>query len=259
MNYLCLDAAPFWIFSLLAACTFGVGLLDDVLKFTNYNTKGLGASHKVLLISLSLSGYFFLGGLFNHNAKTICTILRLVKHIPIVLCLLSCIFHFCSSSYCARSKTYQTGLDGLATSLTIVTLTGLMFACYYLGTDNFHNTNLMFTLLVIVSVLLTFFYFNKYPAVVFLGDSGSFLLGSVISLGFLSTGLGLLLPFFGMVFVLETFSVILQVIWFKSFGKRIFKCAPIHHHFQFMGCHESKITFMMILIQLLSVVFFSHG
>ncbi|MDA8773839.1 hypothetical protein N9N03_01775 [Chlamydiia bacterium] len=256
VNFFYLDVGPFWIYSFLTACTFAVGLLDDIIKFSNSDTVGLKALHKLFLISFSCLLIFYVADPSIIMPKQYIPLYGWLN-IPQSYYAYYLLYFIVVHQATVHAVNLTDGLDGLATSLTIVTLAGLMFASYYLGTDNFPNTSLMYTLVVAVSVLVTFFYFNKYPAVIFLGDSGSFLLGSLISVAFLSTGLGLVLPFFGVIFVLETLSVILQVLWFKCFGKRIFKCAPIHHHFQFMGCHESKITFIMILIQLVSVVFFS--
>jgi phospho-N-acetylmuramoyl-pentapeptide-transferase len=89
---------------------------------------------------------------------------------------------------------------------------------------------------------LAFLWFNAYPAQVFLGDTGSLALGGLLGYIACVTKQELVLPIVGGVFVAEALSVIVQVASFKSTGKRVLRCAPLHHHFQFGGMHEVKIV-----------------
>ena len=102
---------------------------------------------------------------------------------------------------------------------------------------------------------LGFLWFNSHPAQIFMGDTGSLSLGGTIAVVTLILKKELLLPIIGGVFVLETLSVIIQVGYYKLRGKRIFRMAPIHHHFELKGWHENKvITRFWILGAILAII-----
>ncbi len=100
----------------------------------------------------------------------------------------------------------------------------------------------------IVGALLAFLWFNAHPAEIILGDVGSLSLGAALAAVALTTGFILLLPVAGILFVVENLSVILQVGSFKLRGKRVFRMAPIHHHFELIGWPEQKVTIRFWLI-----------
>lgn len=100
----------------------------------------------------------------------------------------------------------------------------------------------------IVGIVLGFLMYNLHPAKVFMGDTGSLLLGGVISVIALYLKMPLLLLIIALVPVLETVSVILQVIYFKKTGNRIFKMAPLHHHYELSGWKENKVVIVFSLI-----------
>ena len=91
--------------------------------------------------------------------------------------------------------------------------------------------------------LLGFLYYNHYPAKVFMGDTGSMFLGGMVTGLAFGVGMPLILAFLGIIYICESMSVVLQVISFKTTGKRIFKMSPIHHHFEMCGLSEVKIDF----------------
>jgi phospho-N-acetylmuramoyl-pentapeptide-transferase len=99
-----------------------------------------------------------------------------------------------------------------------------------------------------VGALLAFLWFNVHPAEVFMGDTGSLAFGATLAIVALTTGFVLLLPVFGVIFVAETLSVILQVGSFKLRGKRIFRMSPLHNHFELIGWPEEKVTIRFWLI-----------
>ena len=99
-----------------------------------------------------------------------------------------------------------------------------------------------------VGALLAFLWFNVHPAEVFMGDTGSLAFGATLAIVALTTGFVLLLPVFGVIFVAETVSVILQVGSFKLRGKRIFRMSPLHNHFELIGWPEEKVTIRFWLI-----------
>ena len=134
------------------------------------------------------------------------------------------------------------GLDSLAGSLSMVA-----FACY--GTIAYLQAQIYLTAFcfTIVGALLAFLWFNAHPAQLFMGDTGSLALGATLALVAIMTGQWLLLPVVGLVFVAEATSVTLQVLYFKltrklhGEGKRLFKMAPLHHHFELLGWSEMQV------------------
>ena len=123
------------------------------------------------------------------------------------------------------------------------------------------QTNLALLCALIIGALLGFLWFNVHPAQIFIGDSGALSLGATLAVTALITGQILVLPLIGIIFVLETGSVMLQVVYFKlSGGKRLFRMSPLHHHFELGGWDEEKITIRFwivgILAALLGVTFF---
>jgi phospho-N-acetylmuramoyl-pentapeptide-transferase len=162
------------------------------------------------------------------------------------------------------------GLDGLATVPAIFSLFSLGILVYVTGNIKFSEyLFLPFELGVgdtaiiassLIGSLLGFLWFNANPAEVFMGDSGSLSLGAIIGFLAILAKSEILLALIGFVFIMETLSVILQVGSYKTRGKRIFKMAPIHHHFELLGWSENKITirfwimaFIMNIIALITL------
>jgi len=132
------------------------------------------------------------------------------------------------------------GLDGLAGGTT-----GFAYVAYMIiALLNIpHQPNLALLCAIIIGALVGYLWFNVHPAQVLMGDSGSLSLGACLAVIALITGQIVVLPLIGLVFVVETGSVILQVAYFKATGgKRIFRMSPIHHHFELAGWNEEKIT-----------------
>ncbi|MCC6574350.1 MAG: phospho-N-acetylmuramoyl-pentapeptide-transferase [Planctomycetes bacterium] len=140
------------------------------------------------------------------------------------------------------------GLDGLAGgtgSVAFLALGGCALLLCLLGQPGFAGVQMgtVITGFAASGALAGFLFWNKHPARVFMGDTGSLSLGALMGFIAVMSGLELILAVAGGVFVVEALSVMLQVGYFKATkGKRIFKCAPLHHHFQFSGWHETKVT-----------------
>ncbi len=143
------------------------------------------------------------------------------------------------------------GLDGLAIGSLLLNFCSFSFIAYLAGHCSFaHYLHIPFAQTSEVTILgasligssLGFLWYNTYPAQIFMGDVGSLSLGAVLGLMALMTKQELLLPIAGGLFVMETASVILQTLSYKLWKKRIFKMAPIHHHFELLGWQESQIT-----------------
>jgi len=141
------------------------------------------------------------------------------------------------------------GLDGLAGGVTA--LVSLFFA---LAAMSWGYSVSMAFFAALCGACLGFLVFNKNPAKVFMGDTGSLALGGGLAVAAIVMNMTLLLPIAGLVYVIEAVSVILQVISFKTTGKRIFKMAPIHHHFELCGMKETQVVKMFWLVSMLCCI-----
>ncbi len=142
------------------------------------------------------------------------------------------------------------GLDGLAGGTLILAFVSFMIIAL-LNVPQQPNLALLCSL--IIGALLGFLWFNVHPAQVFMGDAGSLSLGATLAVIALITGQILVLPLIGLVFVLETASDIIQIGYFKlSGGRRVFRMAPLHHHFELGGWDEEKITLRFWIIAILA-------
>ncbi len=150
---------------------------------------------------------------------------------------------------------FTDGLDGLAGGTLIFAFVAYMIIALLAG-----QPNLAILCALLIGALLGFLWFNVHPAQIFMGDSGSLALGACLAVMALVTGQILLLPLIGIVFVLEVGSDIIQIVSFKLTGKRIFRMAPLHHHFELAGWDEEKITMRFwivgVLAAMLGVTFF---
>ncbi|MDP4117894.1 MAG: phospho-N-acetylmuramoyl-pentapeptide-transferase [Bacillota bacterium] len=138
------------------------------------------------------------------------------------------------------------GLDGLASSITVVVTIFFTFVAFLLKA-----TQISLFGCALAGSVCAFLLFNKYPAKIFMGDTGSLFLGGALAGMSILTGTPLFLIIAGGVFVMETLSVIIQVFVFKATGKRVFKMAPIHHHFEMSGYRETRIVIIFTLLSLL--------
>ena len=141
------------------------------------------------------------------------------------------------------------GLDGLAGGTLIFAFIGYMVIAFTFG-----QPNLAELCALIIGALLAFLWFNVHPAQIFMGDSGSLALGATLAVTAVITGQVLLLPLIGLVFVMETLSVILQIASVKLRGKRLFRMSPLHHHFELAGWDEEKITLRFWIIGALAAL-----
>jgi len=150
------------------------------------------------------------------------------------------------------------GLDGLATMPVIIAAMAFLLISYlvgnvkfaeYLGIPHVAGTgDLTVLLLAIIGAGLAFLWFNAPPAAVFMGDTGSLALGGALGAVAVATHHEFVLAIVGGLFVLEAVSVIVQVFWFKRFGKRVFRMAPIHHHFEHLGWSEPTVVIRFWII-----------
>jgi phospho-N-acetylmuramoyl-pentapeptide-transferase len=150
------------------------------------------------------------------------------------------------------------GLDGLATMPVIIAAMAFLLISYLVGNVNFAEYlgiphilgtgDLTVLLLAIIGAGLAFLWFNAPPAAVFMGDTGSLALGGALGAVAVATHHEFVLVVIGGLFVLEAVSVVVQVFWFKRFGKRVFRMAPIHHHFEHLGWSEPTVVIRFWII-----------
>jgi phospho-N-acetylmuramoyl-pentapeptide-transferase len=142
------------------------------------------------------------------------------------------------------------GLDGLAGGTLVFAYVAFLLVSLLNAPQ---QPNLAFLCALIVGALLGFLWFNVHPAQIFMGDSGSLSLGATLAVIALITGQILVLPLIGLIFVIETASVVLQVAYFKATnGRRLFRMSPIHHHFELAGWDEEKITLRFWIVGILA-------
>jgi phospho-N-acetylmuramoyl-pentapeptide-transferase len=172
----------------------------------------------------------------------------------------------------ANAVNLTDGLDGLACGLSVLAACALMIVAFISNHQELatHHTlmyvessgEIAVALAALIGAGLGFLWFNGYPAQVFMGDTGSLALGGMIGTAAVLMRREWLLALVGALFVVETLSVIMQVLFFKKSGKRLFRCAPIHHHFEFMGLHEAKVVvrfwiigFLLLALGIISIKF----
>lgn len=247
--------------SLLVFLGFGcVGFIDDYLKIRRKNNKGLSSRDKFLGQILVATGAMFI--LVQHPAYSTELSVPFFKNFNPDLGWFYLVFAILVMVASSNGVNLTDGLDGLAIGPTIVT--GICFAIFVYVAGNSQLARYLqipgvpgvgeVTVFcgALVGAALGFLWFNAYPAQVFMGDVGSLSLGG--TLGFLAVlcKQELILVVVGGIFVAEAASVILQVGYFKfSGGKRIFRMAPLHHHFELKGIPESKIIIRFWIISIL--------
>jgi len=144
------------------------------------------------------------------------------------------------------------GLDGLSGGTVAIAFVAYMLIAL-LNVPN--QANLALLCALIIGALLGFLWFNVHPAQIFIGDSGALALGATLAVTALITGQILVLPLIGIIFVIETISVIVQIGYFKlSGGKRLLRMSPLHHHFELGGWDEEKITIRFWIIGILAAL-----
>lgn len=225
-------------YAVLGMILFGIiGFIDDYIKVIVKRNLGLRAYQKFGMQTLFSLVFAFLTYEVGHVLIIPFTQTTLdigLWYYPFTFIFLTAI---------TNSVNLTDGLDGLSSGLSIISMIFYAFVAYRIESGQLMTLSLIF-----IFSLLGFLYYNKYPAKVFMGDTGSLAIGGFIGGIALVTQTPLFIIIVGGVFVLETLSVILQVASFKLTGKRIFKMSPIHHHFELSGWNERRIvkTFWLV-------------
>ncbi len=216
-----------------------VGFLDDYIKIVMKRSEGLNPLQKLI-------GQFIITGIFAwyllHSGQVETTMLipftgGFDDGIFISLGILFVPFLFFVVLGTDNGVNFTDGLDGLCTSVTILVATFMTIVA--LG----ENSGISPITGAVVGSLLGFLLFNVYPARVFMGDTGSLALGGFVASSAFMMQMPFFIPIIGLIYLVEVLSVIMQVSYFKAtHGKRIFKMAPIHHHFELCGWSETRVV-----------------
>ena len=230
---------------LIVSIGFGiVGFIDDFKKLVLKNTKGLKPSYKMLgLLIISVIYVIYLTQRLNIGTDTYIPILKLYINLPIYLYIPFAIIVLLGTT---NAINLTDGIDGLSSSVSAIIITFLTVVGILFG-----RPEVVIFGSIVIGAVLGFLMFNLHPAKVFMGDTGSLLLGGVISGLALYLKMPLMLLIIALIPVLETISVIIQVLYFKKTGKRFFKMAPLHHHFELEGWKENKVVIVFSIITLI--------
>lgn len=227
---------------------FGIiGFIDDSKKLIFKNTKGLKPAYKMIgLLAIAVTYVIYLLNIINLGTDTYIPILKIYINLPIWIYIPFAIFAILATT---NAINLTDGVDGLcptvsAVIITCLTVIGIIF--------NVKEVVIFGT--IVIGICLGFLLFNMHPAKVFMGDTGSLLLGGVIVAMALYLKMPLIIIIIAFIPVLETISVIMQVLYFKKTGNRFFKMAPIHHHFELSGWGENKVVSIFSIITLILCV-----
>lgn len=220
-----------------------VGFIDDFKKLVLKNTDGLKPKYKMLgLLIIAVCYVLFLVYGLKIGTETYIPLFKTYINIPVVLYIpLASIVLIATTN----AINLTDGIDGLASSISAIIITCLTV----IGINNqIYEVSIFGS--IIIGATLGFLMFNIHPAKVFMGDTGSLMLGGVISGLALYLKMPLLLLIIAIIPVLEALSVIIQVLYFKKTGNRIFKMAPLHHHFELSGWRENKVVVIFTVVTL---------
>ena len=229
---------------LFAAVGFGiVGFIDDFKKMVLKNTEGLKPSYKMLgLLIIAVCFVIYILNVLNIGSDIYIPIIKTYVNIPVWIYIPFAILVMLATT---NGVNLTDGIDGLATSVTTI-----IIACLSVIGVIFNVREVIIFGSIVCGCNLAFLLFNLHPAKVFMGDTGSLMLGGVIAGMALMLKMPLLLILIALIPVIETLSVMIQVTYFKKTGKRVFKMTPIHHHFELSGWSENKVVTVFSLITL---------
>ncbi len=258
-----------FVLALIFATIFGasLGFYDDYLKVKKNNSKGLKARTKLtaeILFAISIIYIIYniyMNNHFPYSTNLFFPITKLTVDLGA--------FYFIFAGFViigsANAVNLTDGLDGLATGLALILIIVFILASYLAGNLNFATYlkiphiigagEISVYLSALFGSLLGFLWYNCYPAEIFMGDTGSLAIGTVMGVTAVMIKDEILLAIAGAVFVVETVSVILQVSNFKLTNKRIFLMTPIHHHFELKGWKEPKIIIRFWIMGLIIAIF----
>ena len=228
----------------LMAVGFGiVGFLDDYISIKKHRNLGLTEIQKLILQFIIVGAYLLSVALAGGTTETVIPFLGSVD--------LGFFYYILAAVFIVgmvNAVNFTDGIDGLNTSVTLVV--ALVFSVIAMLLN---RVGLSLYAAAIVGAMIGFLFWNANPATVFMGDTGSLFHGGAVCALAFGVNMPILLILIGIIYIVEILSVVLQVTYFKiSHGKRIFKMAPIHHHFEMCGWNENKICFVFSGVTLLA-------
>lgn len=225
------------VYVLLLAMCFGlVGFLDDFFKLKFKRNLGLTSAQKAMLQMAVSALYLYL--LYKQGVMTCDLYIPFTSVTFQIHPLVYIFFAMFVMVGCVNAVNLTDGVDGLCGSVTIPVMVFFTVTAIAMG-----RFDLALLPAALTGGLIAYLFYNWHPAKVFMGDTGSLFLGGIVCALAFALDVPLILVFVGFVYILETLSVIMQVAFFKlTHGKRIFKMAPIHHHFEMCGWKEEKIV-----------------
>ena len=228
----------------LMAVGFGiVGFLDDYISIKKHRNLGLTEIQKLILQFIIVGAYLLSVALAGGTTETVIPFLGSVD--------LGFFYYILAAVFIVgmvNAVNFTDGIDGLNTSVTLVV--ALVFSVIAMLLN---RVGLSLYAAAIVGAMIGFLFWNANPAKVFMGDTGSLFLGGAVCALAFGVDMPILIILIGVIYIVEILSVVLQVTYFKiSHGKRIFKMAPIHHHFEMCGWNENKICFVFSGVTLLA-------
>lgn len=251
--------------TLFVVVSFGIlGFVDDYRKVVRKDPKGLIARWKYFWQSMIALGVSFFLYSTTHLAAETQLVVPFFKDVVPQLGIMYLILSYFVMVGTSNAVNLTDGLDGLAIVPVILVAGAFAIFAYATGNINFSSylnipfipmtSELVIVCTAIVGAGLGFLWFNTYPAQVFMGDVGSLSLGATLGILAILVRQEIVLLIMGGIFVAETLSVILQVWSFKTRGKRIFRMAPIHHHFELKGWPEPRVIVRFWIISLILVL-----
>ena len=224
-----------------------VGFVDDYLKVVKHQSEGFNPKQKMasqIVISL-----LYIAFLYFYSGRANAFLLPFVKETSWSLGILFFPVSLFIITATDTGANFTDGIDGLCSSVTAV----IVFFLFLVDRIILGGAELGALPGAVLGGLLGFLCFNAHPAKVFMGDTGSLALGGFVVAMAIQTGTALYIPLFAFVYFMEVFSVIMQVTYFKmTHGKRIFKMAPIHHHFELLGWSETQVVTIFTIITILA-------
>ena len=224
-----------------------VGFVDDYLKVVKHQSEGFNPKQKMasqIVISL-----LYIAFLYFYSGRANDFLLPFVKETSWSLGILFFPVSLFIITATDTGANFTDGIDGLCSSVTAV----IVFFLFLVDRIILGGAELGALPGAVLGGLLGFLCFNAHPAKVFMGDTGSLALGGFVVAMAIQTGTALYIPLFAFVYFVEVLSVIMQVTYFKmTHGKRIFKMAPIHHHFELLGWSETQVVTIFTIITILA-------
>ncbi len=253
-----------WIVLIVTLIFGAVGWVDDWRKVVEKNSRGLPARWKYLWQSVGGLGAAFVLYFTAQSPAETQLIVPIFKDVAIDMGIFFIVFTYFVIVGTSNAVNLTDGLDGLAIMPTVMVAGALAVFAYLSGhirfADYLHipyiagSGELIVFCGAIVGAGLGFLWFNTYPAQVFMGDGGALALGAALGTVAVVVRQELVLVIMGGVFVMETVSVILQVASYKLTGRRIFRMAPIHHHFELKGWPEPRVIVRFWIITVILVL-----